>query len=119
MKKFIIASAVMAMFATSAIAAEEAKDAKGKKPEGGKMFETFDANKDGGISKQEWQASHDKKFTDMDGNKDGKVVPDEARAFQLKQAEAHKNAASARSKEIAATKASQKAKATTEKKAAN
>jgi 2-succinyl-5-enolpyruvyl-6-hydroxy-3-cyclohexene-1-carboxylate synthase len=98
MKKVIFASAVMAMFAASAMAAEEAKDAaKAKKPEGGKMFEVLDINKDTTISKEEWLMPHDKKFSEMDANKDGKVVVDEVKTYQAKQAEAHKAAQAAKS----------------------
>lgn len=43
--------------------------------EGDRMFELMDKNKDGKISKEEWNA--------IDGNKDGKITPDEWKRYNF------------------------------------
>ncbi len=44
-------------------------DRKGKH----KHFEKMDADKDGKITKAEWTAKHEARFTEADANKDGAV----------------------------------------------
>lgn len=46
----------------------------------GKYFEEMDSNKDGAISKKEFDAFHGKHFKDLDANHDGKLTPDEMEA---------------------------------------
>lgn len=45
------------------------------------MFALMDADGDGTISLQEFQAAHERIFKAMDSNKDGKLTPEEMRAF--------------------------------------
>jgi Ca2+-binding EF-hand superfamily protein len=45
------------------------------------MFALMDADSDGTISLQEFQAAHEKIFKAMDSNKDGKLSPEEVQAF--------------------------------------
>ena len=45
------------------------------------MFALIDADGDGTISLQEFQAAHERIFKAMDSNKDGKLTPEEMQAF--------------------------------------
>ena len=45
------------------------------------MFALMDADGDGTISLQEFQAAHERIFKAMDGNKDGKLTLEEMQAF--------------------------------------
>ncbi len=45
------------------------------------MFALIDADGDGSISLQEFQAAHERFFKAMDSNKDGKLTPEEIEAF--------------------------------------
>jgi hypothetical protein len=45
------------------------------------VFALMDADGDGTISLQEFQAAHERIFKAMDTNKDGKLTPEEMRAF--------------------------------------
>jgi Ca2+-binding EF-hand superfamily protein len=45
------------------------------------MFALMDADSDGTISLQEFQAAHDRIFKAMDSNKDGKLTLEEMQAF--------------------------------------
>ena len=45
------------------------------------MFALMDADGDGTISLQEFQAAHERIFSAMDSNKDGKVTLEEMQAF--------------------------------------
>ena len=47
-------------------------------------FEAMDANKDGAISKKEFDAFHNKHFKEMDSNKDGKISLEEMQAEHSK-----------------------------------
>lgn len=55
-------------------------------PQPGKFFDATDTNKDGALSKAEWQASgrRPEGFAMMDANKDGKVTREEGRAAMQK-----------------------------------
>ena len=46
----------------------------------GKSFEEMDTNKDGALSKKEFDAFHNKHFKEMDTNHDGKISPEEMQA---------------------------------------
>lgn len=83
--------------ATFALQAEHGPDHKmGKRPGRGPgmkgpgmMFEKMDTDKDGKISKQEWQAHHDKMFTELDADGDGSVTKDEMKAMHEKMMAKH------------------------------
>ncbi|MBI5006958.1 MAG: EF-hand domain-containing protein [Nitrosomonadales bacterium] len=46
-------------------------------PQGGWMLEQMDQNKDGAVSKKEFDTFHRDRFKELDANKDGKVTQDE------------------------------------------
>jgi Ca2+-binding EF-hand superfamily protein len=84
------ALSIVALLASTAAFAADAPTTPPKGPEhhGAKMFEENDSNKDGAISKDEWQAKGDKMFGEIDANKDGKISQDEMKAHHdLKRAE--------------------------------
>jgi hypothetical protein len=67
-------------------------DRKGMKgPMHAKMLEKMDADKDGKISKQEWQTYHDQKFTELDADKDGAISHDEFKAHHQKMMKEHQS----------------------------
>jgi len=45
------------------------------------IFALMDADGDGTISLQEFQAAHERIFKAMDSNKDGRLTPEEMQAF--------------------------------------
>jgi hypothetical protein len=47
------------------------------------MFILMDADGDGSLSLEEFQAAHERIFKAMDANKDGRVTPEEMRAFRM------------------------------------
>lgn len=53
----------------------------------GKMLEKIDTDKDGKISKQEWQTHHEQHFTELDADKDGFVTKEEMKARHEKMRE--------------------------------
>ncbi len=53
---------------------------KGAAPMAGRMLEMMDTDKDGKVSKAEWQAHHDKKFAEIDADNDGSIVAAEIKA---------------------------------------
>ncbi len=61
----------------------------GKGPMHGKMLEKIDTDKDGKISKQEWQTHHDEKFAELDADKDGAISHDEFKSHHQKMMKAH------------------------------
>ncbi|GAB4423042.1 MAG: hypothetical protein OHK0011_02660 [Turneriella sp.] len=60
-----------------------------KRPGGmpGRMLEMMDTNKDGKISKEEWQAHHEQRFTEMDADKDGSITAAEVQEHHGKMLE--------------------------------
>ena len=50
---------------------------------GGEMAAMADANKDGAVSREEFNAAHAARFAQMDANKDGTVTPEERRAARM------------------------------------
>lgn len=53
-------------------------------PQGGWMWPEMDSNKDGAVSKKEYDAFHKDHFKQLDANKDGKVSQDEMDVFHRK-----------------------------------
>ena len=99
MKKMMLlaAAAVLALQAVPAFA----EHGEGKHHDRGtKMFEKFDADKNGVISAQESADAAKKKFDEMDANKDGGVTKEEA--------DAHHAAMKAKWKEMKAKKDAEK-----------
>ncbi|PZQ45439.1 MAG: hypothetical protein DI551_07385 [Micavibrio aeruginosavorus] len=82
MKKILmLGAAILTLQALPALAQD------GAPPEGGKgghrgerMFEMQDTNKDGVVSKDEFQAFSTKKFDELDANKDGNITKEEGKA---------------------------------------
>lgn len=56
----------------------------------GKFFKKMDIDKDGKISKVEFQSMHDKKFAEMDSNSDGFVDKQEKKSFHKAKKAKHK-----------------------------
>jgi hypothetical protein len=54
-----------------------------------KMLEKIDTDKDGKISKQEWQAHHDERFAELDADKDGAISQEEFKAHHQKMMKQH------------------------------
>jgi Ca2+-binding EF-hand superfamily protein len=77
----------------------QACDPKGG-PQGGWMMDGMDQNKDGVISKKEYDTFHSDHFKDMDANKDGKVTQDEMDAMHKKMTEKCKPRYEDRFKEV-------------------
>ncbi len=55
-----------------------------------KMLESIDTDKDKKISKQEWQAFHDKRFAEIDKDGDGFLTKDEFKAQRKAMKKKHK-----------------------------
>jgi Ca2+-binding EF-hand superfamily protein len=55
-----------------------------------KHFEEMDTNKDGKVSKEEWNAFHDTKFSSMDKDNDGFVTHEEFKAHKKEKKEKRK-----------------------------
>lgn len=73
-----ILSAVVAVTFIAGVQAQNEKSPKRPKHMSMKrMLEKMDADKDGKISKSEWTAHHEQRFTDIDANKDGQLEPEE------------------------------------------
>lgn len=74
------------------LSADHKRGHGGKGPKGSmhvKMPEKMDADKDGNISKQEWQNHHDEKFAELDANKDGAISNDEFKSHHEKMMQEH------------------------------
>ena len=67
-----------------------AAPALAQQPQPGRFFDATDTNRDGAISRAEWEAAgrRPEGFTMMDLNKDGKVTREEGRAAMKKAMEA-------------------------------
>ncbi len=77
MKKLLTLTAVaMAVSMTPALA----EDHEGKGHKGGKMFEKHDTNGDGVVSKDEFLAHVEEKFSKMDKDGNGELSKEEAQA---------------------------------------
>jgi Ca2+-binding EF-hand superfamily protein len=76
----MIQASVLALAAGVSIAAM-AQDGPGRadreRPRGGQLFEQADANKDGKVSKDEYNAAIASRFTALDSNRDGAVTEQE------------------------------------------
>lgn len=84
MKKIILV-AVSVLSVAGAVFLANAQNGPDDAKEGGKMhgfMKGVDANNDGAVSKDEFIADANKKFTEMDSNKDNKVTQDEMQKFQ-------------------------------------
>jgi hypothetical protein len=101
MKKLLmLTAAVFALQALPALAEEGAAKEGHKR---GDFFEKVDTNKDGKISKAEFEASNkergDKKFAEMDKDGDGNVTKEEGKAHhEAKKAEWEKRKAEHKAK---------------------
>lgn len=82
MKKFILAATSVAVIAGGAFYALAERTEDGKKDPHGKkhMLERLDANKDGKVTKDEFVADAEKRFSEIDADKDGNVTEEEMRA---------------------------------------
>jgi len=87
MKKQVLAALTLTLFATPVLAEHH----EGKGPGGPRGPEHFiskiDADKDGKVSKAEWNAKGDTMFKESDTNSDGYITRDEAQAFHAKRME--------------------------------
>lgn len=54
-----------------------------KKGHKSKMWEKMDTDKDGAVSKKEFESFHAEKFKKMDANNDGKVSKEEKKAYKM------------------------------------
>ncbi len=79
MKTSLFAAAAILALAPPALAQQA-------QPQPGKFFDSTDTNKDGALSKAEWEASgrRPEGFAMMDTNKDGKVTKAEGQAAMQK-----------------------------------
>lgn len=86
MNKYVL-SAAMAValgLASGAAIAGHHEGGKHEGPRGEKMMERIDTDGDGVISKAEFMAKHEEKFTQMDTNGDGSLSKDEMEAAHAK-----------------------------------
>lgn len=80
MNKFVMTAALaMALGMTTAAQADDHKGDKGEKFQR-HMMEKIDTNGDGVISKAEFMAAHEEKFTKMDTDGNGELSADELKA---------------------------------------
>jgi len=86
---------VCVMASVYALSADDEHRRHGKKGMGdmhspAQMIKHMDTDKDGKISKQEWQDFHDKRFAEMDADKDGFVTADEMKAAREQMMKKHR-----------------------------
>jgi len=87
---FVFLLLIVTAFSLSAKHHKGDHPGKGMKgPMHAKMLEKIDTDKDGKISKQEWQTHHDQKFTELDADKDGAISHDEFKAHHQKMMKEH------------------------------
>lgn|GEM_PF-1644273 len=93
MKKITICTVILGAL-SFAVNADHGRGHHGKRPKGmgpmqGKMLEKMDTDKDGKVSKQEWQTHHETMFTQLDADKDGFVTKEEMKAHHQKMMAEH------------------------------
>lgn len=76
----LISSIIVASCTVIAASSALACDPMNKSKPCGKHFAEMDTNKDGTISKKEFDAFHNKHFKELDANHDGKVTQEEMQA---------------------------------------
>lgn len=85
-KKWMVLSVAALMVSTVPAMAEEGHMMKkwksGDSDRVGYMMEKADKNNDGVISKSEFMASHEEKFTKMDANGDGNITKEEINTYK-------------------------------------
>lgn len=92
MKKPVLALLALSLFATPALAEEhKGPGGPGGRPGPDHFIKKIDTDKDGKVSKAEWNAKGDAMFNDSDTNKDGFITRDEAEAFHAKKREEWKS----------------------------
>lgn len=91
MRILLIAILSTFLFACSHMGRHHKKEGccKGKAHHG-HMFDKLDTDKDGSVTKAEFDAVNAKHFTEMDANSDGKVTKEEADAFMKEHHKAKK-----------------------------
>lgn len=89
MKKPVLATLALCLFASPVLAEGHEGGEKGKHgPRGAEHFmQKIDTDKDGKVSKAEWNAKGDAMFNESDTNKDGFITREEAQAFHAKRME--------------------------------
>lgn len=102
--KIITFSALSLFIALASGSSNAAEDSGNHKKIAGHMFKENDIDKDGLISKSEWQAKGDKMFADADGNHDGNISPDEIKAHHEKKRAEHEARRAERQEKIAERK---------------
>ena len=82
----LILALALAMAPAAVVAQAAPPQAKPPQAGGGKFFDATDTNRDGAISRAEWEAAgrRPEGFAMMDLNKDGKVTREEGRAAMQK-----------------------------------
>ncbi len=82
-KVFTLMSLTLTLFAVSCSHGYGKKDHHDhKKSHKSKMWKKMDIDKDGAVSKEEFDTFHANKFKKMDANKDGKVTQEEKMAYK-------------------------------------
>jgi hypothetical protein len=93
LKIFLIATAAALPIAAIGFGVASAQTGpRGERGPGRMLFEMFDTNKDGKITRAEYNAARDKLFADMDYTKDGYLIGLEVRLFMRQRIEARMKA---------------------------
>ncbi len=82
MKKLLLSLAVLGLMATPALAEDGEKGSGHGK--GGKHHLEMDTDGDGAISKAEFMAVQEKRFSELDANSNGSIEKEEFQAFRDK-----------------------------------
>ena len=82
MKKLMMTCAVVMAMAAPAMAEDGPAKEGGRPPHPPRMFEMADTNKDGKVSKAEFDARQAKFFSEIDKNGDGAITPEEMKAHR-------------------------------------
>lgn len=80
MKKLLAMTALTLAFASPAMAEDMDHHDGAHHQKGGMMFEKLDLNNNGEITREEFVAFHETKFTEIDKDASGVITPDEAEA---------------------------------------